>query len=506
MNSKSGVTALGCTIFIGTLGALPGVRKGTITKLINEGNEHYRKGRLAEAIKAYNQVLELDPENPEAWNNKGLILAVAGNYREALKCHLKAIELDPNNVDAISNVGMMHAKLEDYKTALEWYDKALVLDKSHETTWNNKGNLLSKLGKYDEALNCYNRALEINPNYMAAMNNKAVELIHLKRYDEAMELLNAVLRSRPLFSEGWYVKGKAYIGMGEFDKAIICLERSHRLNPDFQQAKRALDLLKNKLVQPPGTKTSRADKKSARTRSEQEKVEKAIQKEIMKPRSDTEIITDEFKRPEEHLTREESIARNFLLDEYQPFNELKTVSGKMLTKPQLETALDGLEKKGLATSRINGKNKEYAAAHSLGSIEQELIEDKEKQEPVDAGKDIHTLVSRARRYIESGRFTDASINLRKALKINPYDEMVICLLAQVQFEMGEHDRAINTIAKILGRRPDFVPAWFTLANASFKAGEYTEAAECYTKILELQPNNNDARKGLDASHTKISKS
>jgi len=503
MRSLKGYRVVSCQVLIAAAGAVSGIRKGSVSKLIAEGNDHYRKGRLADAVKAYNQALEIDPENPDAWNNKGLILAVAGNYREALKCHLKASDLDPENVDAISNVGMIHTKLDNTEKALEWYDRALEMDPAHETTWNNKGNLLSKMGNYEEALKCYDRALKINPEYMAAMNNKAVELIHLKRYDEALNLLNSVLKSRPLFSEGWYVKGKAYVGMGEFEKAIICLERSHRLNPDFLQAKKALNVLKNRLVQPPGSNAKPSGGKAKQTRSEQEKVEKAIQKEILRPRSDSEIIADEFRRPEEHLSADEISVQDSLTDDFQSFADLKNALGNTVTKAAMETALEGLERKGLATSRVTGKSREYVRTGSLGTIEQELIEEREPQEPEEPGNDAHAMVSKARKYIDADRYKDASSILRKVLKINPYDDMAICLLAQAQFGMGDRDRAINTISKILGRKPDFVPAWFTLANASLKAGEYTDAAECFRKIIELQPNNAEAKKGLDASESRM---
>jgi tetratricopeptide (TPR) repeat protein len=486
-------------IFLGSLGALPGVRKASVTKLITEGNEHYRKGKLAEAVKAYNQALQIDPENPVAWNNKGLILAVAGNFDEALKCHLKAIELDPGHVDAISNVGMTHTKLENYDEALTWYDKALAMDPNHETTWNNKGNLLSKLEKYQEAMKCYDRALEINPNYMAAMNNKAVELIHIKNYDEALALLNQVLKSRPLFAEGWYVKGKAYIGMKEFDKAIVCLERATRLNSDFVQAKRALDVLKRKLVEKPGEKIKDTGKKPAMTEREQTKLDKTIQTEILKPRSEMEIVGDEFGRPEEHLTKEERTALESITNEHQSAVLLKNAIAGKLSKPAFDRALEGLVRKGLVESRSEGKNTTYARTQTLGSIEEEIIEEKEEQEPEDISNDLHALVARSRKFIESGRHREAANLLKKALKINPYDDLTVCLMAQVQYEMGERDRAINTISKILSQKPDFLPAWFTLANATFKGKEYADAAECFRKILELQPDNAEAKKGLEAS-------
>ena len=498
---KHGLT--GTLVFLGSVGALGNIRKGSVTKLISEGNDHYRKGRLGDAVRAYNQAIKMDPDNAVAWNNKGLILAVAGNFQEALKCHLRAFELDPENADAVSNIGMAYAKLGNLEEAMEWYDRAIKIDPRHETTWNNRGNLLSKMERYEEAMECYDRAIEINPKYMAAMNNKSVELIHLKRYKEALALLNRVLKSRPLFSEGWYVKGKAYIGMGQFDKAIVCLERSHRLNPEFQQAKKALDVLRKKLVQEPGQKTKPAGKKRPRTAREQKKLEKSIEKEILKPRSEVEIVGDEFERPDEHLNKEERIVLEYLADDEKSKTALKRDIGNKLSMPAIMRGLDGLEKKGLITSSQAGRGTFYAKTEALGSIEEELVEEKERVEIDETGNDFHTLVVRGRKYLDSERYRDAATALKKALKINPYDDMTICLMAQVHYETGDRDRAINTISRILGRKPDFLPAWFTLANASLKHGQYKDAVDCFEKILELQPENSEASKGLKKARSKL---
>lgn len=472
------------------------MKKGNAAKAVSEGNEHYRRGEMAEAIRAYNQALEIDPENPVAWNNKGLILAVAGNYKEALKCHMRAIELDPKHVDAISNVGMAYTKMGDFDKALEWYEKALGIDPRHETTWNNKGNLLSKMGLYEESLACYDCALEINPNYMAAMNNKAVELIHLKRYEEALALLNEVLKARPLFAEGWYVKGKAYIGMGEFDKAIVCLERAHRLNPEFRQAASALDLLKKKLVEQPGRKASGDGKKRIVTESQQAKLEKSIQREILTPRTDAERMGDEFERPQEHLSAEEQTVLGLITDEPLTPAELKGKLGKGMAKPAIDAALADLQKKGLVVREDGDEGPTFARTHLLGSIEEEIIEGEEKESPEDMGNDLHALMSRARKLIAAERFREAADAIKKALKINPYDDEAVCMMAQVQYEMGDRDRAINTISRILARDPDNIPAWLTLAKAALKAGHTGDAAECFRKVLELQPGNPEAEAGL----------
>jgi len=503
MSGLNGFGLTGKLIFLGSVGAVGGIRKGSVNKKISEGNDYYRKGRLGDAVRAYNQAIKMDPDNPIAWNNKGLILAVAGNFNESMRCHMKAFELDPKHVDAISNIGMAHTKLGNLEEAIEWYDKAIKIDPKHETTWNNKGNLLSKLEKYQEAMECYDRALEINPRYLAAMNNKAVELIHLKHYDEALALLNKVLKGRPLFSEGWYVKGKAYIGMGKFDKAIVCLERSTRLNPDFHQAKKALDILRRKLVEPPGKKTAPTEKKRPRTEREQKKMEKSIEKEILKPRSEVEIMGDEFERPDEHLTKEEKIVLEYIADDEKSKTALKKEIGNKLSMPAVQRGLEGLEKKGLIASNKMGRGTFYAKTEALGSINEEIIEEPEELDESELSNDFHAIVTRGRHYIERERYKDAARTLKKALKINPYDDMATCLMAQAHYELGDRDRAINTISKILSRKPDFIPAWFTLANSSLKHGQYQDSAECYAKILEIQPNNSEAKKGLDKANKKL---
>jgi len=476
--------------------AISGIRGKSATKLISTGNERYRQGELAEAIKCYNQAIQLEPKNPIAWNNKGLILAIAGRYKEALEAHKKAVELDEDYVDAISNVGMAYAKMSEYDEAMKYYDLALEKRPDHEIAWNNKGNLLAKMEKHAEAMVCYEKALRINPDYLAAMNNKAVGLNHLKRYDEAINILDKVLKERPAFAEGWYVKGKSYIGMGEFEKAIVCLERAYRLDKEFHQAKKALDVLKKRLVKPPGEKVK--PKKKPERPLDKSKIQEKIEADIMAVGEELDVLDDEY-RTKEHLTKEEALTLEKLDDEPISTTALKKELGASLSKPAMERALEGLVRKDLVTANKVGRGFTYQKTEALGAIDEEVVEEPASSKPAEESAlgNFHDLIEEGRKLAEKEMHKEALSKFRRALIINPYDEMAICLKAQTHYELGERDKAINTMSQILNKNPEFLPAWFTLAKVTMKHGEYADAADCFRKILELQPNNTEAQKGLE---------
>ena len=50
---------------------------------------------MDEAIKCFEKVLEIDPNDARAWYNKGTTCIVIGRAEEAVTCLDKAVEIDP---------------------------------------------------------------------------------------------------------------------------------------------------------------------------------------------------------------------------------------------------------------------------------------------------------------------------------------------------------------------------------------------------------------------------
>jgi tetratricopeptide (TPR) repeat protein len=117
-----------------------------VENLMEQGNTLLDHGQYDEAIEVFDRVLPLDPNNSNAYNNKGSALNGLGRYEEGLASCETAIRFNPNNSMA----------------------------------YNNKGVALYLLGRYEEGIAAYNSALRIDPNNSIAQNNKKIVIENLR--------------------------------------------------------------------------------------------------------------------------------------------------------------------------------------------------------------------------------------------------------------------------------------------------------------------------------------
>ena len=68
-----------------------------IDVLIQKGTENLRNGNFENALSFFEQALLLKPNDPDLWNNKGIVLRSLGRYNEASDCYNKSLQLDPRD-------------------------------------------------------------------------------------------------------------------------------------------------------------------------------------------------------------------------------------------------------------------------------------------------------------------------------------------------------------------------------------------------------------------------
>lgn len=112
--------------------------KERIDELYIKANASREQGHSQKEIKILNEILELDPTDSIAWNNKAAAWNKLGKYRDAEICAEKAIKLDKTNN---------------------------ACDEEKAKPWRHCGDAAAGLERYSEALGCYNKARQLNPNY-----------------------------------------------------------------------------------------------------------------------------------------------------------------------------------------------------------------------------------------------------------------------------------------------------------------------------------------------------
>lgn len=88
-----------------------GEREMELLELNQQALEARERGDDAAARAAYRQLLDRDPERPQAWFELGKLAAAAGDLQQAREAFARALEHDPQFHKARYNLGLVHMRL-----------------------------------------------------------------------------------------------------------------------------------------------------------------------------------------------------------------------------------------------------------------------------------------------------------------------------------------------------------------------------------------------------------
>jgi len=144
----------------------------------------YQLGENVLAMTRCEQVLKIEPNRPDAWTLKGILLRKLKQFEEAASAHRRAIACKPDYPDA----------------------------------HNNLGGALSDLGRLEEALACYRRAIQLVPKKVDFLINLAGMLQALGRVEQAITTLEQVIASHPENAEAQWDLALVRLLSGDFER------------------------------------------------------------------------------------------------------------------------------------------------------------------------------------------------------------------------------------------------------------------------------------------------
>jgi tetratricopeptide (TPR) repeat protein len=215
----------------------------------------YELGRVEEALAAFDQGLRLDPQLTPALLCKGLLckgmaLNSLGRLTEALATFDQSLRLDPQSAFAYLCKGAALNSCGCFTEALSACEQSLRFDPQQAVTYFNKGMALLGLERGTEALAAFDQSSQLDPQSAFAQDSKGSVLqrlrrieqadalyykglvLHsLRRFAEALAAFDRCLQLDPQRADAHFGKGVALLELRRGREALVAYEQGLRLDP-----------------------------------------------------------------------------------------------------------------------------------------------------------------------------------------------------------------------------------------------------------------------------------
>jgi tetratricopeptide (TPR) repeat protein len=118
--------------------------------LFNEATDLVELGRLDEALALFQTLLRTDSNNATIWNNIGIIRFRQGKYRDAVNAFGQATDIDPEFTNAWFNKSLALIHLNKETEALRALDKVLKVNPRDGEAQSQRALIVGKLARAGE--------------------------------------------------------------------------------------------------------------------------------------------------------------------------------------------------------------------------------------------------------------------------------------------------------------------------------------------------------------------
>lgn len=147
---------------------------------------------LAQARRAAERAVELDPKSPEVQAILGLLHGAAGEGGPAIQALRRAVQLSPSYAEAHSLLSWYSPLLGRVSEGWKHAARAVDLDPLSHEAWANVAYCHVSLNEAEEALAPARRSRQLQPDYPTAPFYEGLALYHLGELDSAAALLRTV--------------------------------------------------------------------------------------------------------------------------------------------------------------------------------------------------------------------------------------------------------------------------------------------------------------------------
>ena len=127
---------------------------------------------INEEEKYLKQLLKINPEHFNAWNERGIIAYKKGRNKEAIEHYGKAASIDAGHSVVYENMGLAYFADKNYEKAIEYFQKAFDMNPENSEVLKARiADTYNTLLKFDKSIPLYEEILKIAPGDMTSLKN-----------------------------------------------------------------------------------------------------------------------------------------------------------------------------------------------------------------------------------------------------------------------------------------------------------------------------------------------
>lgn len=167
-------------------------------KAYNQGVKYKSENKIDQALKSFNQAIELYPEYFQAIAERGELHIMRGQVAEAAFDFDQALKLDKDYEPALRGAGFVKLQQQESSEAARYLEQAVAADPNNAKSHLYLGIADLMLNQYEMAKQSFEKALRINSTEAVTAHRWLSKMYALEeQYKEAADEIKAYLKALP---------------------------------------------------------------------------------------------------------------------------------------------------------------------------------------------------------------------------------------------------------------------------------------------------------------------
>ena len=174
---------------------------------------------------------------------RGFQLQEDGQIDQAIAAFDEAIQLNPNYIEAYYRRGVSKIDNGDYEGALADFAIILNLDANSPLGFNGRGIVNGIQGNFEEAIQDFNQAINLNPDYAEAYANRGIVYGNINNIEAALADFSKAIELHPENITNYYYRALAYASLGQTELAIADFRKVLKESENEEQRTKAQEFI-----------------------------------------------------------------------------------------------------------------------------------------------------------------------------------------------------------------------------------------------------------------------